>query len=127
VQRPPRFSPTNDDTGSDGLELMIWIDYADVGPIGSRQDTVTIGGITWDVYTGRADGHGFDTISYLATDADKTRSVLDLPLNTFFDDALARDMLQPDWWLTTIQAGFEPWSKGAGLATVDFSVTGVTT
>jgi hypothetical protein len=31
---------------------------------------------------------------------------------------------QPEWFLTNIQAGFEPWSGGPGLAVTEFSVDG---
>jgi len=50
----------------------------------------------------------------------------DLPLSSFFADAVTRGVVRPDWYLTSVQAGFEPWTGGAGMATTAFSVTGVT-
>jgi len=50
----------------------------------------------------------------------------DLPLSSFFADAVTRGVVRPDWYLTSVQAGFEPWTGGAGMATTAFSGTGVT-
>lgn len=116
------FSPTASTTGEDGTELMIWLDHEDVAPIGEPTATATIGGIDWTVWTGS--NGGVQVISYVAVDG--LRRVVDLPLHDFMADAIARDALEPDWSLACVQAGFEPWSKGAGLATTAFEVTGVT-
>lgn len=116
------FSPTRSDTGADGTELMIWLDFGEVAPIGEQTATVTIGGIDWDVWTGT--NGAVQVISYVATRG--LRAVTDLPLNDFMDDAIARNALEAGWSLACVQAGFEPWSKGAGLATTSFEVTGVT-
>ncbi|MDN5857787.1 MAG: hypothetical protein L0H84_04120, partial [Pseudonocardia sp.] len=112
------FSPTGDDTGRDGTELMIWLDHRDVAPIGQERATVTIGGIEWAVWTGTNGAVG--VISYVATQG--RRQVTGLPLDDFMDDAIQRGMLEADWSLACVQAGFEPWTKGAGLATTSFEV-----
>ncbi len=116
------FSPTRNDEGEDGTELMIWLDHEEVAPIGEQTATVTIGGIEWAVWTGT--NGAVKVISYVA--AQGRRQVTDLPLNDFMDDAIQRDMLEATWSLANVQAGFEPWTKGAGLATTSFEVTGVT-
>ncbi len=45
-------------------------------------------------------------------------SVLD-----FINDVKNRGAITSSWYLTSIQAGFEPWIGGAGLAVTDFSAT----
>jgi hypothetical protein len=115
------FDPTGNDEGENGTEMMIWLDHGDVAPIGEQTATVAIGGIEWAVWTGT--NGAVKVISYVATTG--RRSVADLPLNPFMGDAIDRGSLQASWYLTSIQAGFEPWTKGAGLATTSFSVTGV--
>ena len=116
------LSPTGNDEGADGTELMIWLDHGDVAPIGEKGATVTLGGIEWEVWTGT--NGAVKVISYVA--AQGLRQVTDLPLNDFLDDAAERGMLEKTWSLACVQAGFEPWTKGAGLATTSFEVTGVT-
>ncbi|MGI5126429.1 GH12 family glycosyl hydrolase domain-containing protein [Pseudonocardia sp. CA-107938] len=116
------FSPTGNDEGADGTEMMIWLDHGDVAPIGEQTATVTLGGIEWQVWTGT--NGPVKVISYVAVQG--RREVTDLPLNDFMDDAIQRDMLGANWSLAAVQAGFEPWTKGAGLATTSFEVTGVT-
>jgi hypothetical protein len=47
----------------------------------------------------------------------------ELPVSTFFNDAVSRGRAQRAWYLTSIQAGFEPWQGGVGLAVSNFLVT----
>jgi hypothetical protein len=44
-------------------------------------------------------------------------------VSTFFNDAVSRGRAQRAWYLTSIQAGFEPWQGGVGLAVSNFLVT----
>ena len=39
----------------------------------------------------------------------------------FIDDVRNRGAITNSWYLTSIQAGFEPWQGGAGLAVTNFS------
>jgi hypothetical protein len=45
-----------------------------------------------------------------------------LELKDFINDAVARGVVPANSYLAAIQAGFEIWSGGAGLATTDFWV-----
>ena len=40
---------------------------------------------------------------------------------SFVNDVAARTQVTSSWYLTSVQAGFEPWSGGAGLAVNTFS------
>src|SRR3984957_7294047 len=51
-----------------------------------------------------------------------TTSVSGLDLAPLVQDAISRGGIQPSWWLIDIEAGFELWQGGAGLATNSFSV-----
>lgn len=116
------FDPTARRDGTvTGTEMMIWLDATGPKPIGQKTGTVELGGATWDVWRGV---NGAQVISYV--DATPTHQVQDLPLSSFFTDAVMRGVVRPDWYLTSVQAGFEPWTGGAGLDTTGFSVTGVT-
>jgi cellulase/cellobiase CelA1 len=41
----------------------------------------------------------------------------------FARQAVSRGLAQNNWHLTSVQAGFEPWQNGAGLAVTSFSST----
>ncbi len=103
-----------------GAELMIWLDHTErVQPIGRVSATATVGGTTWDVWTGQ--NNGTPVISYVRQEP--TKLVLDLPITDFVRDATRQGVVQPGWFLTNIQAGFEPWIGGTGLSTDAFAVT----
>lgn len=105
------FDPTaRRDGTATGLELMIWLDkQGPQQPLGSRTATANIGGAEWEVWTG---DNGTPVISYVRTEA--AHSVTGLDLMAFAADATERDMIQPDWYLTSVQAGFEPVVGGRG-------------
>jgi hypothetical protein len=49
--------------------------------------------------------------------------VTNLPIEAFVNQARAYGVVKPEWYMTSVQAGFEPWTGGAGLRTGSFSVT----
>ncbi|MEJ2871669.1 hypothetical protein WCD74_28170 [Actinomycetospora sp. OC33-EN08] len=102
-----------------GLELMIWLKHTDrVQPIGDKVGTTTLDGVGYDVWLGKAD---LPTISYVRQQ--QTTEVKDLNITTFVADAQKRGQAKQGWYLTSIQAGFEPWIGGDGLETTSYSVT----
>ena len=113
------FDPTPRTDGQNtGAEIMIWLNHqGSIQPIGSRVSSVNLAGATWDVWFGNI---GWNVVSYVRTSA---TSSLDYPVNDFYGDAVNRGYAQRAWYLTSIQAGFEPWIGGAGLAVNSFSVT----
>lgn len=113
------FDPTPRTDGQNtGAELMIWLNrQGPIQPIGSQVATVNLAGGTWEVWYGNV---GWNVISYVRTSATTS---LDFAVETFYADAVSRGYAQRSWYLTSIQAGFEPWVGGAGLAVNSFSVT----
>ncbi|WP_186356824.1 glycoside hydrolase [Streptomonospora sp. PA3] len=114
------YDPDPNQPAQNAAELMIWLKYrGDVQPIGQRVASgVPIAGATWDIWQGDV---GWNVISFIRTSP--TDSVSGLDLTAFTDEAVARGAVEPQWYLTSIQAGFEPWQGGAGLATHSFSTT----
>ena len=101
-----------------GAEIMVWANrQGSIQPIGSPVGTVQLDGATWEVWFGNT---GWNVVSYLRT---SPATSLDFSVSTFIDDAIRRGYAQRSWYLTSIQAGFEPWIGGAGLAVNDFSVS----
>jgi Glycosyl hydrolase family 12/Cellulose binding domain len=113
------FDPTPRTDGQNtGAEIMVWVNHAGAPqPVGSKVATVSLAGGTWDVWFGNI---GWNVISYVRTQG--TGSVSFAPA-TFLTDAVSRGYAQTSWYLTSIQAGFEPWTGGQGLAVNSFSVT----
>ncbi|HEY0001639.1 MAG TPA: cellulose binding domain-containing protein, partial [Actinoplanes sp.] len=108
-------SPKKD--GVNQQEIMIWFNrQGSIQPIGSVVGTATVGGKTWEVWQGSNGANA--VLSYVAPAAitSWSFSVLD-----FIKDVQSRGAITSSWYLTSIQAGFEPWIGGAGLAVTDFS------
>ena len=102
-----------------GAEVMVWLNSTGgVQPGGwmvARK--VRIDGATWNVWYWPT---AWQTVSYQRTSP--VTSVDDLDLSAFLDDA-ARRYLDRSWYLIGVEAGFELWQGGKGLATRSFSVT----
>src|SRR3954470_18224921 len=113
------FDPTARTTGQNtGAEIMVWLNHLGAPqPVGSRVATVSLAGGTWDVWFGNI---GWNVVSYVRTSGTGS---LSFPVSTFFNDAVSRGYASRSWYLTSIQAGFEPWTNGTGLAVTAFSVT----
>ena len=102
----------------DGAELMIWLNHnGPVHPFGSQVATAAVGGRSYDVWFGK---QAWNTISYSMVTG--TTSVRDLDIGQFAADALRRGYIQRSWYLIDVEAGFELWQGGAGLATDSFAV-----
>jgi hypothetical protein len=102
-----------------GTELMIWLNHhGPVQPFGSQvASNVSIGGRSYNAWFGK---QGWNTVSY--TMASGTTSVSNLDLRPLIADAVSRGYISRSWYLIDVEAGFEMWQGGAGLATNSFSV-----
>jgi Glycosyl hydrolase family 12 len=115
------FNKTPTATGQpNGTELMIWLNHnGPVQPFGSKvASNVSVGGRGYDVWFGN---QGWNTVSYTMTSG--TTSVSHLDLKPLIADAVRRGYISPSWYLIDVEAGFELWHGGAGLATHSFSVS----
>jgi cellulose 1,4-beta-cellobiosidase len=102
-----------------GTELMIWLNHnGPVQPFGSQvASNVTIGGRSYNVWFGT---QAWKTVSYTMTSG--ATSVSHLDLQALVADAVSRGYINTSWYLIDVEAGFELWQGGAGLATNSFSV-----
>ncbi|MFJ8940420.1 cellulose binding domain-containing protein [Streptomyces sp. NPDC102365] len=113
------LDPTPRTDGVNQTEIMIWFNrVGQIQPIGSPVGTTSVGGRTWEVWSG--DNGGNDVLSFVAPSAISSWS---FDVMDFVDQAVARGLARSDWYLTSVQAGFEPWQGGAGLAVNSFSST----
>ena len=114
------FNQTPTTSGQpNGTELMIWLNHnGPVQPFGSKvASNVSVGGRGYNVWFGN---QGWNTLSYTMTSG--TTSVSKLDLQPLIADAVSRGYIKPSWYLIDVEAGFEMWQGGEGLATKSFSV-----
>ena len=119
------FNSTPTTSGQpNGTEVMIWINSrGGVAPFGSQTGNANIAGLNWNVWTGQQTS--WKIISYVLNPG--ASSVSNLDLKAIFNDAIARGSINPSHYLLDVEAGFEIWQGGQGLATNSFSVTTTTT
>ncbi|GIF73222.1 GH12 family glycosyl hydrolase domain-containing protein [Asanoa siamensis] len=111
------LDPTPRTDGVSQMEIMIWFNrQGPIQPIGSVVGSATVGGRTWEVWRGSNGAN--NVISYVAPSpiSSWNFSVLD-----FIADVRSRGAITNSWYLTSIQAGFEPWNGGVGLGVSSFS------
>jgi hypothetical protein len=113
------FDQTPNSSQPNGTELMIWLNHrGHIQPYGSKvASNVSIGGRGYDVWFGK---QAWNTVSYTMTSPATSVSVMGL--RPLIQDAIRRGYINPSWYLVDVEAGFEIWRHGAGLATRRFSV-----
>ncbi|MFM9588209.1 GH12 family glycosyl hydrolase domain-containing protein [Streptomyces scabiei] len=111
------LDPTPRTDGVNRTEIMIWLNkVGPIQPIGSQVGTASVGGRSWQVWSG---GNGTnDVLSFVAPSAIGSWS---FDVMDFVRQAVARGLAQNNWYLTSVQAGFEPWQNGTGLSVNSFS------
>jgi len=115
------YNQTPTTTGQpDGTEMMVWLNHnGSVQPFGSEvASDVTIGGHSYDIWYGTQSV--WDTVTYEMTSG--TTSVSNLDIGTLTQDMVSRGYTKASWYLIDVEAGFELWQGGAGLATNSFAV-----
>ncbi|MEV0158285.1 cellulose binding domain-containing protein [Micromonospora sp. NPDC050686] len=108
-------SPKRD--GVNQMEIMIWMNrQGSIQPIGSPVGSTSLAGRTWEVWRGSNGSN--NVISYVSPSPIPSMS---FDAMAFINDTRNRGAITNDWYLTSIQAGFEPWQGGVGLAVTSFS------
>jgi hypothetical protein len=102
------------DTNYD-YEVMLWVNHtSNVGPLGTSQGNLTLGGSTWTVYKGNNTAN--DVFSFVRTSNSSSGSVNILPILQWIKDT-------KKWFgnvtIGDLQLGFEITSSSGGL---DFTV-----
>ncbi|WP_405450867.1 cellulose binding domain-containing protein [Streptomyces achromogenes] len=113
------LDPTPRTDGVNRTEIMVWFNkVGSIQPVGSQVGTATVAGRQWQVWSGNNGSN--DVLSFVAPSAITSWS---FDVMDFARQAIARGLAQNSWYLTSVQAGFEPWQNGAGLAVNSFSST----
>ena len=104
----------------DCAEVMVWLGHqGPVQPYGATVATnVKLGGLSYTVWEGVQTTE--PTISYALTSP--ATSVTDMDLYPIAHDAVSRGYISSSCYLIAVEAGFELWQGGVGLATNSFSV-----
>ncbi|MFJ8142802.1 cellulose binding domain-containing protein [Streptomyces sp. NPDC096013] len=113
------LDPTPRTDGVNRTEIMIWFNrVGSVQPVGSPIGSATVAGRQWEVWSGNNGSN--DVLSFVAPSAIDSWN---FDVMDFARQAVSRGLAQTSWYLTSVQAGFEPWQNGAGLAVTSFSST----
>jgi hypothetical protein len=123
------FDDTPRKDGVSKMEVMIWLGYNGVQPAGKKAaEPVHIDNRDWQVWVGHInDGNNIshDVISYRAAPPGVPGiNEIVVDVLAFLKDAREREKkndqdgglslkITDEWWLTSIQAGFEPWNVQA--------------
>jgi glycosyl hydrolase family 12/cellulose binding protein with CBM2 domain len=101
-------------------ELMIWLNHnGSVQPSGSVvASNVSIGGHTYNVWEGQESS--WIDVSYVMTSG--ATSVSNLDIGQLASDSVSRGFMNNNDYLIDVEAGFELWQGGAGLAANSFAV-----
>lgn len=101
-------------------EMMIWINHnGGVEPAGSVvASNVNVGGHSYTVWEARAST--WNVVSYVMNSG--TTSVSNLDVDLLAADSVQRGYMTDSDYLIDLEAGFEMWQGGAGLATNSYSV-----
>lgn len=111
------LDPTPKTDGVSQMEIMIWFNrQGPISPVGSMVGYTTVAGRTWEVWQGWNGGN--DVVSYVAPSPISSWS---FNVKDFVNDVDARTQVTSAWYITSLQAGFEPWNGGTGLAVTNFS------
>jgi hypothetical protein len=112
------LDPMSNKNGVNATEIMIWLNrQGPIQPIGSPVGTQSLAGNNWDVWMGN-NGQN-EVVSYIAPGA---MGSFGANLMEFVHDAVSRGKGSDDWFVNSVQFGFEPWEGGKGLAVNGFSV-----
>lgn len=111
------LDPTARTDGVNRTEIMVWLNkVGSIQPVGSQVGTATVAGRPWQVWSGNNGSN--DVLSFVAPSA---ISSWNFDVMDFVRQAVERGLARDDWYLTSVQAGFEPWQNGTGLAVTAFS------
>lgn len=113
------LDPTPRTDGVNRTEIMIWFNkVGPIQPIGSPVGNASVGGRDWQVWSG-SNGMN-DVLSFVAPSAITSWS---FDVMDFVRHTVSRGLAQNNWYMTSVQAGFEPWQNGTGLGVNSFFST----
>jgi hypothetical protein len=115
------MNPTSITTGVNQQEMMIWFNHTGpIQPVGSViNSNATIDGKSFTVWEG-SNGQN-NVVSYVANTPINSWNNFDVM--GFVDNTETLEPVTNSWYLTSIQAGFEPWSGSSGAAVDSFSAS----
>lgn len=118
------FNPQPIHTGQASTEMMIWTNAQGLyNPAGHGWPVVRIDGSLWYVLTWIT-GNGQQQWRYVQFRKYTPRwSVTGLSLKPFYQYLEKQGWITPSWYALNVEAGFEIWNGGTGLATTAFSVS----
>lgn len=116
------FDPKPVHDGQAPVESMIWLNSRNAYDPAGHWPLVTIDGTQWWAMTWETSGASGKHWRYVQfRRKTPVTSVRNLALGPFIAYLERQGWVSPDWYLLNIEAGFEIWSGGKGLAVRNFS------
>ncbi len=103
-----------------GAEIMIWLSSRGFGA--NRWPVVQVQNARYHLAHWVTGHHGQRWTYIQFNRIRSTARVRNLSVKQFIGVAERHGLINPDWWLTSVEAGFEIWRGGVGLRTTSFSV-----
>jgi glycosyl hydrolase family 12 len=108
-----------------GGELEVFLNYTSQESAlgGTQLPDLTVAGQTYHVWSvvKTAGARTWTRIAFQRASTNRTTSVSNLDMATFIKAAIADGSINPSWYQQDLEAGFEIWQGGVGLATSAFS------
>ncbi|MFY2858688.1 GH12 family glycosyl hydrolase domain-containing protein [Mycobacterium sp. THU-M104] len=115
------LNPTDVTNGVNHQEIMIWFNHVgSIQPVGSDVGQATIDGKQFAVWEG--DNGQNQVVSYVADTPIQSWNNMNV-LNFIDKTETYESSVNSSWHLSSIQAGFEPWSGSVGAAVDTFSAS----
>ncbi|WP_225850909.1 glycosyl hydrolase family 5 [Streptomyces sp. HPF1205] len=102
------IDPAPRTSGVDKTEIEAWFEHGSaVRPAGSKVGTVSLVGLSWDVWVGSHGGH--HVITFVSS-----RPIRDWVFDPtqFLKETVNRGLARANWYLTRLQAGLDIWKDG---------------
>jgi hypothetical protein len=110
--------------GQAQVESMIWLNSrGSYNPASEDWPQMRLDGTMWWVMTWETSNGHQDWRYIQFRKVDPVTHVNNLPLGPFLDYIKQEGWIAPSWYLLNVDAGFEIWKGGSGLALTHFSLT----
>jgi hypothetical protein len=111
----PQQGPANP---NGGLEVMVWTATRDAQPIGANQNyTFNANGADWEVWYGSPGS--WNTVTFRRV---TNASSVDMDLLPFVAHAVQKGWAQNNWYMLSVEAGFEIWKGSSPMTTTYYKV-----
>ncbi|MDX2544258.1 GH12 family glycosyl hydrolase domain-containing protein [Streptomyces sp. WI04-05B] len=104
-------------------EMMVWLNRQNgAGPLGTKRETLTVGGVAWDLYVGKIvnTNSSWNVFSFVRKTNTNSQTT---DLTALTNALVQRKLMANTNYLSSVEAGTEVFSGKGKLSTSSYSVT----